>query len=110
MASATTLRDTCDARPSAVLDGTKTYGTFLSSHKRGRCRRISIGFVSPANTIRSAIPRFKALVASLAPFFTIFALLASCTRSRIVWLRRSAARGKAFSLISPVISRVGGGG
>ena len=38
--AAMTARDTPAARPSAALDGTKTYGTFLSSHSSGRCSRI----------------------------------------------------------------------
>ena len=35
-------------RPGACLFGTKTYGTFLSSHSSGRCSRISSGSASAA--------------------------------------------------------------
>lgn len=41
----------------------------LSSQSSGRCRMISRGSVSAAKMTRSAKPRFKALVVSLAPFF-----------------------------------------
>lgn len=44
--AAMTGRETPHARPSAVLLGTKTYGTFLSSQSSGRWSRISIGSVS----------------------------------------------------------------
>jgi hypothetical protein len=44
--AAMTGRETPQARPRAVLEGTKTYGTFLSSQRRGRWRRISMGSVS----------------------------------------------------------------
>lgn len=46
------------------FDGTKTYGTFLSSHRRGRCSKISRGSVSAAMTMNSEIPRFNVLVAA----------------------------------------------
>jgi len=69
MEAAITGRETPQARPRACLDGTKTYGTFLSSQRSGRCNKISIGSVSAVRTMNSAIPRFKVLVASLAPFF-----------------------------------------
>lgn len=47
-----------------TLDGTKTYGTFLSSHSSGRCRRISNGSASADMTINSEIPRLSVLVAA----------------------------------------------
>ena len=81
--AATTARDTPQARPSAILDGTNTYGTFcrvskrygartrtLSSHSSGRCSTISIGSTSAAMTMNSQMPRFSVLVASLAPFLS----------------------------------------
>ena len=43
---------------------TKTYGTFLSSHKSGKCNRISSGSVSAASTMNSACPRLRVLVAT----------------------------------------------
>lgn len=58
-----TLRLTPQARPSADFDGTKTYGTFLSSHRSGKCSRISMGSVSAAMTINSEIPLFRVFVA-----------------------------------------------
>jgi len=58
-----TGRDTPHARPSAALDGTNTYGTFLSSASRGRWSRISIGSVSAAMTTNSEMPRLSVLVA-----------------------------------------------
>ena len=62
--------DTPHARPSACLDGTKTYGTFLSSARRGRWRRISSGSVSAARTTNSEMPRLSVFVASFAPFLS----------------------------------------
>ncbi len=41
----------------------------LSSQRRGRWRIISRGSVSAARITRSAMPRLRALVVSLAPFF-----------------------------------------
>ena len=41
--AAITGLETPQALPKATLDGTKTYGTFLSSHSNGKCNRISIG-------------------------------------------------------------------
>jgi hypothetical protein len=67
--AAMTGRDTPHARPNACLDGTYTYGTFLSSHNNGKCNKIANGSVSAAKIIKSAIPRFNVFVASLAPFF-----------------------------------------
>lgn len=46
-----------------TLEGTNTYGTFLSSHSSGKCRRISSGSASAAMTMNSEIPRFSVLVA-----------------------------------------------
>ena len=46
-----------------TLEGTKTYGTFLSSHSRGRCSRISNGSASAAMTMNSDMPRLRVLVA-----------------------------------------------
>ena len=46
-----------------ALEGTNTYGTFLSSHSRGRCSRISSGSASAAMTMNSEMPRFSVLVA-----------------------------------------------
>ena len=62
-----TGRDTPQARPRATFEGTNTYGTFLSSQRRGRWRRISRGSASAASTMNSAMPRFRVFVASLAP-------------------------------------------
>ena len=59
-----TGRDTPHARPSATLEGTNTYGTFLSSQRRGRCSKISIGSVSAAITMNSEMPRFSVFVAA----------------------------------------------
>lgn len=61
--------DTPHARPKATFEGTNTYGTFLSSHKSGKCIKISIGSASPAQTMNSVMPRFNVFVASFAPFF-----------------------------------------
>lgn len=47
------------------LDLTNTYGTFLSSHKRGRWSRISKGWASAAITMNSDKPRFNAFVAKV---------------------------------------------
>jgi len=63
-------RETPHARPRATFEGTKTYGTFLSSHRSGKCMRISIGSVSAAITMNSEIPRLRVLVTSLAPFLS----------------------------------------
>ena len=54
-----TGRDTPQARPRACLEWTKTYGTFLSSARRGRWRRISMGSVSAAMMTTSAMPRLR---------------------------------------------------
>jgi hypothetical protein len=48
------------------LLGKKTYGTFLSSQRRGRWRTISIGSTSAVRMMNSQIPRLRVLVASLA--------------------------------------------
>lgn len=64
--AAMTGLETPQARPNAVLEGKKTYGTFLSSHRRGRWRTISIGSTSAVMTMNSQIPRLSVLVASLA--------------------------------------------
>lgn len=50
-------------RHTHTLEGTNTYGTFLSSHSNGRCRRISSGSASAAMTMNSEMPRFSVLVA-----------------------------------------------
>lgn len=60
---AMTGRDTPQARPSACLERTNTYGTFLSSQSSGRWRMISSGSASAAMTINSAMPLFRVLVA-----------------------------------------------
>ena len=70
MLQATTGRDTPHARPSAIFDGTKTYGTFLSSHSSGRCSTISIGSTSAVITMNSQMPRLSVFVASFAPFLS----------------------------------------
>jgi hypothetical protein len=54
---------TPQALPRAVLLGTYTYGQFLSSATRGRCRRMARGAVSAARMISSAVPRLRVLVA-----------------------------------------------
>ena len=58
-----TGRLTPQARPRAILEGTKTYGTFLSSHKSGRWSKISRGSASAARTMNSEIPRLSVFVA-----------------------------------------------
>lgn len=55
--------ETPHARPKAALLGTKTYGTFLSSHKSGRCKTISMGSASAANIINSELFLLSDLVA-----------------------------------------------
>lgn len=65
-----TALETPQALPRAVLEGTYTYGTFLSSHKSGRCSKIASGAVSAARTIISDVPLFKVFVASFAPFLS----------------------------------------
>lgn len=60
---AMTGRDTPQALPSACLERTNTYGTFLSSQSSGRWRMISSGSASAAMTMNSAMPLFKVLVA-----------------------------------------------
>jgi len=47
------------------LDRTNTYGTFLSSHNRGRWSRISRGSASAAKTIISDKPRLRVFVAKI---------------------------------------------
>ena len=69
MEAAITGLETPHALPNNLCDSTKTYGTFLSSHNKGKCKTISSGLTSAAMTIKSLIPRFKVFVASLAPFF-----------------------------------------
>ena len=79
-----TGRVTPQARPRACLLRTNTYGTFLSSHNKGKCIKISMGVASAAMTrksetlertgaqwihslISSDLPRLSVFVASLAP-------------------------------------------
>src|SRR5947207_1445483 len=57
-----TARLTPQDRPMAILLGRYTYGTFLSSQRRGRWRTMERGVVSAARKTISAIPRFKAFV------------------------------------------------
>ena len=57
--------------PKSLFELTKTYGTFLSSHNKGRWSNISRGYASAANIISSAIPLFRVFVASFAPFFIL---------------------------------------
>lgn len=59
-----TGRDTPQARPRRILDDTNTYGVFLSSHRRGKCRRIAKGSVSAANTMNSDMPRLRVFAAN----------------------------------------------
>ena len=96
--AATTDLDTPQALPSAFLDGTNTYGTFLSSHNNGRWRRISSGSVSAAKMINSACPLFSVLVASFAPFFSCLWWNACWTNSSKEFVICPSARGKAFPL------------
>lgn len=58
-----TALETPQARPRAILLGTYTYGTFLSSHSSGKCRMIAKGAVSAARITISLVPRFSVLVA-----------------------------------------------
>lgn len=58
------------AFPKFCLLETKMYGTFLSSHNKGRCNIISSGSASAAITIISTKPLFKTLVDSFAPFLS----------------------------------------
>ena len=69
MAQAMMFREVWQAFPNEDWVGTNMYGTFLSSHNKGKCMTISIGSVSAAIMMTLAIPLFKAFVASLAPFF-----------------------------------------
>ena len=101
--AAMTGRETPHARPSACLDGTKTYGTFLSSASRGRWRRISRGSASAAMTTNSEIPRLSVLVASFAPFFSCLYEHADATTSRIVTVSEESASGYAFGFVSAMV-------
>lgn len=102
--AAITGLETPQALPKAVLDGTKTYGTFLSSHNKGRCNKISIGSVSAAMMMNSEIPLFKVLVASLAPFFNWRKFCDCWTTSKICWVKAVSANGKAFGLGADIIN------
>ena len=74
--AAITGRDTPQALPNNLCDSTNTYGTFLSSHNKGKCKTISNGLTSAAITIKSLIPLLRVLVDSFAPFFIFFNWLA----------------------------------
>lgn len=54
----------------------------MSSHKRGKWRRISRGSVSAAMTMSSAMPRLSVLVASLAPYNPGIVVLTTYTHSK----------------------------
>lgn len=103
MEAAMTGLETPQALPRAVLEGTKTYGTFLSSHNKGKCNKISIGSVSAAMMMNSEIPLFKVLVVSLAPFFNCLKPWACWTKSRICWDKAESANGKAFGLVADML-------
>lgn len=64
MLAAITGLVTPHARPRAAFDGTNTYGTFLSSARRGKWSKISIGSVSAAMMTTSLIPLLRVLVAA----------------------------------------------
>jgi len=63
MLAAMTGRLTPQALPSPILLGRYIYGTFLSSHRRGRWSRIAAGEVSAVRTMSSDTPRFRVFVA-----------------------------------------------
>ena len=95
------------AVPKAFLEGTKTYGTFWNyikitfySHKIGKCNTISSGLASAAIIINSVIPRFKVLVASLAPFLICFNEAHCATKSVSSEANYSVAKGWALYEIS----------
>ncbi len=62
------------------MEGTKTIGIFLSSHKIGRWATTSGGWTSSATTTSLAVPRSTAFVVSLVPFLT-FPVLDACLRT-----------------------------
>ena len=98
----------------------------LSSHSRGKCSKISNGFVSAANTMNSHVLRFNVLVAieekkrnnqslslfffgkggqkeipSFAPFLICAWCPHCCTRSRILFVSSVSANGYAFGFTVP---------
>jgi len=56
-----TSLDNPHALPNAERLGTKMYGTFLSSQRRGMCRRISRGVASAERTTTRAFPLLRAV-------------------------------------------------
>lgn len=90
---AMTGRDTPQARPKATFDSTKTYGTFLSSQRRGKWSKISNGSVSAAITMNWEIPLFKVLVASFAPFLSCLKRTACSMNEMIDDVKSWSAKG-----------------
>lgn len=87
-----TFLEVPQAVPSAFFEATNTYGTFFYSHKMGKCKTISNGLASAAIIIRSVIPLFKVLVASLAPFLI-------CLREAL-WETKSMSSEESSSVAS----------
>ncbi|ODQ62791.1 hypothetical protein WICANDRAFT_26484, partial [Wickerhamomyces anomalus NRRL Y-366-8] len=67
------------AEPKSSLDGIKTNGTALSSHKTGICEITSGGEISPAIITKPFSPFLKALTTSLTPLLTCLAFEAFLT-------------------------------
>lgn len=75
----------CEVVYIPCLDLTNTYGTFLSSHNNGKCKRISKGSASAAITINSASPLFSAFVAAKNNIFKLMVIsIRTAQTSKIV--------------------------
>lgn len=74
----------CEVVYIPCFDLTNTYGTFLSSHNSGKCKRISKGSASAAITINSASPLFSAFVAAKNKIFTLKGYFTTARTSKIV--------------------------
>ena len=68
----------------------------MSSHRSGKCNKISNGSASAAMIINSLIPLFSVLVASLAPFLIYFKLAAYWIKSIILPPNSLSAKGVAL--------------
>ena len=79
------------------FDGTKTYGTSLSSHKTGTCERTSIGETSPAMMHVPFVPFLTALTTSLTPRFRAFTFAAFFTACASVLREENAMNGSVLS-------------
>ena len=91
------------AFPKELYEGTKMYGTFLSSQSKGKCITISSGSVSPAIMMTLAIPQLRALLDSFAPFLSCPFLAASAIRAWILIVKSLSARGVALLDVSSSI-------